>query len=208
MALALRWRPRVARRGADLPGSRGAHHQSLPTRRLGRHHGAAAGAEAQRGDAREFHCRDAAGAGGNTGAELVAKSAPDGYTLLFTAPGPLAINPTLYRNGLGYDPRRISRRSRCSAPRRWCDGLERRACQELAGTDRARQGEAGQPLFGSAGIGTTPHLTAELFKSMASIDSSRALSRHRPGDDRPDGGISSSSSTSCRRACRRSRPAR
>src|SRR4051812_3816077 len=36
-----------------------------------------------------------AGAGGNTGAESVAKADPDGYTLLFTAPGPLVINQTL-----------------------------------------------------------------------------------------------------------------
>src|ERR1044072_4792220 len=40
-----------------------------------------------------------AGAGGNTGAESVAKADPDGYTLLFTAPGPLVINQTLYAKG-------------------------------------------------------------------------------------------------------------
>src|SRR5690348_2389914 len=45
-----------------------------------------------------------AGAGGNTGAESVAKSEPDGYTLLFTAPGPLVINQTLYTKGLPFDP--------------------------------------------------------------------------------------------------------
>src|SRR5690242_10662644 len=46
------------------------------------------------------------GAGGNTGAEYVAKSEPDGYTLLFTAPGPLVINQTLYTKGLNFDPDR------------------------------------------------------------------------------------------------------
>src|SRR5690349_16615899 len=44
------------------------------------------------------------GAGGNTGAEFVAKSEPDGYTLLFTAPGPLVINQTLYSKGLAFNP--------------------------------------------------------------------------------------------------------
>src|SRR5262250_3893829 len=45
-----------------------------------------------------------AGAGGNTGAESVARSEPDGYTLLFTAPGPLVINQTLYSKDLPFDP--------------------------------------------------------------------------------------------------------
>jgi len=44
------------------------------------------------------------GAGGNTGADSVAKSEPDGYTLLFSAPGPLVVNQTLYTKGLPFDP--------------------------------------------------------------------------------------------------------
>src|SRR5689334_7150341 len=43
------------------------------------------------------------GAGGNVGSDFVAKSDPDGYTLLFTAPGPLAVNNTLYRQPLPFD---------------------------------------------------------------------------------------------------------
>ena len=46
------------------------------------------------------------GAGGNAGADSVAKSEPDGYTLLFTAPGPLVVNQTLYTKGLPFDPTR------------------------------------------------------------------------------------------------------
>src|SRR4051812_23307421 len=45
------------------------------------------------------------GAGGNISAEAVAKSAPDGYTLLMGTNGPLAVSPALYRN-LPYDPLR------------------------------------------------------------------------------------------------------
>ena len=44
-------------------------------------------------------------AGGNVGTAAVTKAAPDGYTLLVSASGPLAANRTLYPN-LGYDPER------------------------------------------------------------------------------------------------------
>src|SRR6267154_2924185 len=46
------------------------------------------------------------GAGGSTATRQVARSAPDGYTLVIGGTGTLAVNPTLYQN-VGYDPRRI-----------------------------------------------------------------------------------------------------
>src|SRR6266852_6797152 len=52
----------------------------------------------------QFIIETRAGGGGNVGAEMVAKSDPDGYTLLFTAPGPLVVNQTLYAKGLPFDP--------------------------------------------------------------------------------------------------------
>src|SRR5947209_6990312 len=51
----------------------------------------------------QFIVENRSSGGGNTGAESVAKSEPDGYTLLFTAPGPLTINQTLYGK-LAFDP--------------------------------------------------------------------------------------------------------
>src|SRR5229473_3058850 len=52
----------------------------------------------------QFIVENRTGAGGNTGADSVAKSEPDGYTLLFSAPGPLVVNQTLYTKGLPFDP--------------------------------------------------------------------------------------------------------
>src|SRR3954453_9994021 len=50
----------------------------------------------------QFIVEAKSGAGGNVGSDFVAKSDPDGYTLLFTAPGPLAVNKTLYRTPLPF----------------------------------------------------------------------------------------------------------
>src|SRR5215216_3873640 len=51
----------------------------------------------------QFIVENRSGGGGNTGSDYVAKTDPDGYTLLFTAPGPLTVNQTLY-NKLTFDP--------------------------------------------------------------------------------------------------------
>src|ERR1700726_1203763 len=51
----------------------------------------------------QFIIETRTGGGGNVGAEMVGKSDPDGYTLLFTAPGPLVVNQTLYGK-LPFDP--------------------------------------------------------------------------------------------------------
>ena len=112
-----------------------------------------------------------AGAGGNTGAELVAKSEPDGYTLFFTAPGPLVINPTLYTNGLGFDPAKdfapIALFGSTPLALMVTNDLPAKNVQDLIALAKAKPGSL---TFGSAGIGTTPHLAGELFKSMAGID--------------------------------------
>jgi tripartite-type tricarboxylate transporter receptor subunit TctC len=57
------------------------------------------------------------GAGGNLGTALVAKAAPDGYTLGFSIPGPLAVNSVLYKK-MEYDP--TSRRCAWSPRARTC----------------------------------------------------------------------------------------
>jgi tripartite-type tricarboxylate transporter receptor subunit TctC len=111
------------------------------------------------------------GAGGNTGAEFVAKSEPDGYTLLFTAPGPLAINQTLYSKGLGFNPARdfapIALFGSTPLVTMVSNDVPVNNIRELIALAKQKPGTIN---YGSAGIGTTPHLTAELFKSMAGVD--------------------------------------
>jgi len=111
------------------------------------------------------------GAGGNTGAEFVAKSEPDGYTLLFTAPGPLAINQTLYSKGLGFNPDKdfapIALFGSTPLVLMASNDLPVKNVQELIALAKQKPGTIN---YGSAGVGTTPHLTAELFKSMAGVD--------------------------------------
>jgi tripartite-type tricarboxylate transporter receptor subunit TctC len=119
----------------------------------------------------QFIVETRAGAGGNVGAESVAKSEPDGYTLLFTAPGPLVVNQTLYTKGLPYDPARdfapialfaISPIVLMVNPQ-----LPATNVQELIAYAKKHPGELN---FGSAGNGSTPHLSGELLKTMADIN--------------------------------------
>jgi tripartite-type tricarboxylate transporter receptor subunit TctC len=111
------------------------------------------------------------GAGGNTGAEYVAKSEPDGYTLLFTAPGPLVINQTLYAKGLAFDPVRdfapIALFGSTPLVMMVSNDLPVSNLKEFIALAKQKPGTIN---YGSAGVGTTPHLTAELFKSMAGVD--------------------------------------
>jgi tripartite-type tricarboxylate transporter receptor subunit TctC len=112
-----------------------------------------------------------AGAGGNTGADMVAKSEPDGYTLLFTAPGPLVVNQNLFTKGLPYDPLKdfapIALFGTAPIVLMVNTSVPVKDVSELIALSRK---EPGKVLFASAGIGSTNHLSGELFKSMANID--------------------------------------
>jgi len=112
-----------------------------------------------------------AGAGGNTGAESVAKSEPDGYTLLFTAPGPLVINQTLYTKGLPYDPARdfapVALFAVAPIVLMVHPAVAAQDVPELVALARKQPGTIS---FASAGNGSTNHLAGEMFKSMANID--------------------------------------
>jgi tripartite-type tricarboxylate transporter receptor subunit TctC len=119
----------------------------------------------------QFIVENRAGAGGNTGSEGVAKSDPDGYTLLFTAPGPLVINQTLYSKGLPYDPAKdfapIALFATAPIVLMVHPGLPAQNVQELIALARK---EPGKVNFASAGNGSTNHLSGELFKKLANVD--------------------------------------
>ena len=111
------------------------------------------------------------GAGGNVGAEMVAKAEPDGYTLLFTAPGPLVVNQTLYTKGLPYDPVRdfapVALFAIAPIVLMVNPDIPARNVGELIAYAKANPGRV---AFGSAGNGSTPHLCGELFKTLAQVD--------------------------------------
>ena len=109
------------------------------------------------------------GAGGTIGSEAVAKSAPDGYTLLWGNVGPLAIGPGLYPK-LGYDVAKdfepVSLVATLPFVLFASPVLPVNSAVELLAYARAHPGELN---FGSTGVGSGLHLIGELFKSEAGI---------------------------------------
>ncbi|MCR0981617.1 tripartite tricarboxylate transporter substrate binding protein [Roseomonas populi] len=108
-----------------------------------------------------------AGAGGNVGAQLVARARPDGTTALVTTSA-FAVNPSLSRSS-GYRPEELAPAALlASTPNLLAvrPDFPARNIAELV--EYARQ----KPLnFGTAGVGTTPHLSAErLFRTLAKVD--------------------------------------
>lgn len=119
----------------------------------------------------QFIVETRSGAGGNVGAASVATSDPDGYTLLFTAPGPLAVNKTLYSTPLPFDPETdfapIAIFAKTPIVLMVNPQLPVNNVKELLNYAKANPGKVN---FGSAGMGSTPHLSGELFKHMAGIE--------------------------------------
>jgi tripartite-type tricarboxylate transporter receptor subunit TctC len=109
-----------------------------------------------------------AGASHNMGAEAVFRSAPDGYTMLFAPPPALVINKSLFSK-LAYDPDAFVPVSvvvstynvlavNTSVP---AQSVQQLIAYAKANPDRLN--------YASAGSGSTPHLAAEMFKTMAGI---------------------------------------
>ena len=110
------------------------------------------------------------GSGGNMATERVAKSAPDGYTLLLGTSGPFVIHPSLYPKLL-FDPVKdfapITQLCFTANVLVVNNDVPAKSVAELVALARAQPGKL---TFGSAGVGTTQHLSGELFKTMAGLD--------------------------------------
>jgi tripartite-type tricarboxylate transporter receptor subunit TctC len=105
------------------------------------------------------------GAGGNIGAEAVASSAADGYTLLASPPGPIAINQTLYKK-LSFKPENLMPVTLIGTAPNVLDvrpDFPAKTVKELIDYAKANPDKVS---FASQGNGTTSHLTAILFEKL------------------------------------------
>jgi tripartite-type tricarboxylate transporter receptor subunit TctC len=110
------------------------------------------------------------GAGGNIGSDMVAKAAPDGYTLLMGTVGTHAINSSLYAK-MPFDHIKdfapITLVAAVPNVLVVNPAVEAKSVQELIALAKAKPG---QLSFASSGNGTSIHLSGELFKTMAGVD--------------------------------------
>jgi tripartite-type tricarboxylate transporter receptor subunit TctC len=109
------------------------------------------------------------GAGGTVGAKSVAVAEPDGYTLLFSSPGPLVTAAAIYKN-LDYDPIKSFAPIAMViyAPQMLAvhPSVPAHSLAELVAHAKSNPGKI---TFGSSGYGTQPHMLGEMLKLMADV---------------------------------------
>lgn len=118
----------------------------------------------------QFVVENKPGAGGNIAADFVAKSDPDGYTFIVGTPGTHAINKYVQKN-MPYDPIKdiqpVTIIARVPNLMSVTPSVEAKSVAEFIALAKAKPG---QLLYGTPGLGSTAHLSTELFKSMTGID--------------------------------------
>src|SRR6202163_2085429 len=118
---------------------------------------------------KQFFIENRSGAGNTLGSRDVAHSDPDGYTLLMSSASGQVISPLIYKDP-GYDPLKsfapIAPYAEGSVILVVNPSLPFQSVADLVAYAKANPGKLS---YGSAGTGTVPHLTAELFKSAAGV---------------------------------------
>jgi len=111
------------------------------------------------------------GAGGNIGAEIAAKSPPDGYTILLAPVSPMAINVSLYGDKMTFNPEKdfspITLVAKVPLVLIVHPSVPVRNVRELIALAKAKPGQLN---YGSAGNGSSNHLIGEMLKAAAGID--------------------------------------
>jgi tripartite-type tricarboxylate transporter receptor subunit TctC len=116
-----------------------------------------------------FVVENRAGAGGNIGADAVAKAAPDGYTLLVSTNGVFAINKSLYKS-MPFDPDRdLAPISLLATAPQMLVVKPALGLHGLAQFLQYARNNPGKLSYGSVGAGSASHLTMELLKSTAGV---------------------------------------
>ena len=117
----------------------------------------------------QFFVENRPGAGNMIGIESVARAAHDGYTLLFV-PSTLALNSVMYKK-ISYDPvRDFAPITLAAAAPNVLVVNPKVPAQSVAELIALAKQKPGQLTYGTPGIGTSPHMSMELFKSLADVD--------------------------------------
>ena len=115
-----------------------------------------------------FVIENRGGAGGNVAAEAVSVSPPDGYTLMASQPAPITTNVALYKK-LNFDPTKfepVAVMTKFPNVLLVRNDFPAKTAQEFIAYAKANSGKLN---FASQGVGTTSHLTAELFMTLTGI---------------------------------------
>jgi tripartite-type tricarboxylate transporter receptor subunit TctC len=118
----------------------------------------------------QFIVENKTGAGGNIAAEFVAKAEPDGYTFVVGTPGTHAINQFVFKN-INYDQAKdiaaVIIIARVPNLLSVTNSLPVKSVAELIAYAKAKPGEL---FYGTPGLGSTAHVSTELFKSMTGVE--------------------------------------